>query len=92
MSDKKFDEGTINFKKNEVKEAFAVEILQSVYNALEEKGYNPINQLVGYLMSGEPTYITSSNDARNLITKIDRDELIEVILCDFLQKIEKKSD
>ncbi len=85
----KYNEGTINFKKNEVKQAIAVEILESVYTALEEKGYNPINQLVGYLMSGEPTYITSSNDARNLITKIDRDELIEVILCDFLKKIEK---
>ena len=53
------------------------EILKEVYAALEEKGYNPINQIVGYILSGDPTYITSHNDARNLIRLIERDELLE---------------
>ena len=55
----------------------AREILKEVYQALEEKGYNPINQIVGYILSGDPTYITSHNDARNLIRQIERDELLE---------------
>lgn len=53
------------------------EILKKVYEALNEKGYNPINQIVGYILSGDPTYITSHNEARNLIRKIERDELLE---------------
>ena len=53
------------------------ETLKEVYEALVEKGYNPINQIVGYILSGDPTYITSHNDARNLIRKIERDELLE---------------
>ena len=53
------------------------EILKEVYEALSEKGYNPINQIVGYILSGDPTYITSYNDARNLIRQIERDELLE---------------
>ena len=53
------------------------EILERVYQALAEKGYNPVNQIVGYIMSGEPTYITSHNNARSLIMKVERDELIE---------------
>ncbi len=51
--------------------------LQKVYQALEEKGYNPINQIVGYILSGDPTYITSHNNARNLIRQLERDELLE---------------
>lgn len=53
------------------------EILKKVYEALKEKGYNPINQIVGYVLSGDPTYITSHNGARNLIRQIERDELLE---------------
>ena len=53
------------------------EVLKKVYEALVEKGYNPINQIVGYILSGDPTYITSYNDARNLLRKIERDELLE---------------
>ena len=52
-------------------------ILTEVYKALSEKGYNPINQIVGYILSGDPTYITSHNNARNLIRKLERDELLE---------------
>ena len=55
-------------------------LLKEVYEALVEKGYNPINQIVGYILSGDPTYITSHNDARNLIRKIERDELLEKIV------------
>ena len=55
-------------------------ILASVYQALQEKGYNPVNQIVGYIMSGDPTYITSHNGARSLIMKVERDELVEEML------------
>ena len=56
------------------------EILLTVYNALKEKGYNPINQIVGYILSEDPTYITTHNNARNLIRKIDRDDLLQALL------------
>lgn len=55
-------------------------ILKDVYEALTEKGYNPVNQIVGYIMSGDPTYITSHNGARSLIMKVERDELVEEML------------
>ena len=55
----------------------AKDILEIVYNALVEKGYNPVNQIVGYIMSGDPTYVTSFNGARSLIMKVERDELVE---------------
>ena len=61
------------------------EILKEVYDALEEKGYNPINQIVGYILSGDPTYITSHNGARNLIRKIERDELLENIVREYIE-------
>lgn len=61
-------------------------ILQAVHQALEEKGYNPINQLVGYMISGDPAYITSHNEARSLICKVDRDEIMEVLIKDYLGK------
>ena len=54
--------------------------LIDVYRALQEKGYNPVNQIVGYIMSGDPTYITSHNNARSLIMKVERDELVEEVL------------
>lgn len=56
------------------------EILDLVYNAMEEKGYNPVNQIVGYIMSGDPTYITSHKGARSMIMKVERDELVEEVL------------
>ncbi len=59
-------------------------ILTTVCKALEEKGYNPINQIVGYILSEDPTYITTHNNARNLIRKIDRDDLLEVLLKNYL--------
>lgn len=58
----------------------ASEILEKVFMALSEKGYNPVNQIVGYIMSGDPTYITSHNGARSLIMKVERDELVEEML------------
>lgn len=61
------------------------EILLSVSVSLEEKGYNPINQIIGYILSGDPTYITSHNNARTLIRKIERDELLEEILRAYLK-------
>lgn len=60
------------------------EILENVYAALKEKGYEPINQIIGYLLSGDPTYITSYNNARNTIIKMERDELLEAILKEYL--------
>ncbi len=60
------------------------EILKEVYGALEEKGYNPINQIVGYILSGDPTYITSHKGARNLIRKIERDELLEKMVKEYI--------
>lgn len=62
------------------------EILSSVYNSLLVKGYNPINQLVGYILSEDPTYITNYNGARSLITRIDRDELLQELLTSYLGK------
>lgn len=62
------------------------EILSSVNNSLMVKGYNPINQLVGYILSEDPTYITNYNNARSLITRIDRDELLQELLVSYLEK------
>lgn len=56
------------------------DVIQIVYQALKEKGYNPVNQMVGYIMSGDPTYITSHNNARSKIMKVERDELVEEVL------------
>ncbi|MBO5488875.1 MAG: IreB family regulatory phosphoprotein [Eubacterium sp.] len=61
------------------------EVIASVYAALTEKGYNPVNQIVGYLMSGDPTYITSHKGARSLIMRAERDEIIEVLLEDYIK-------
>ena len=60
------------------------DVLKIVYEALSEKGYNPVNQIVGYIMSGDPTYITSHNNARSLIMKVERDELVEEILKEYI--------
>ena len=72
---------SINFEKEyELKEALTV-----VYNALKEKGYSPVNQIVGYILSEDPTYITTHNNARNIIRKFDRDELLETLVTSFLK-------
>ena len=68
---------TVRFDVEKEQNAKTKEILKEVYSALNEKGYNPINQIVGYILSGDPTYITSHNDARNKIRTIERDELLE---------------
>ena len=68
---------TMSFNVERDKNVKAREILKEVYQALVEKGYNPINQIVGYILSGDPTYITSHNNARNLIRQVERDELLE---------------
>ena len=77
------EDNTIRFKiidnKAEIKE-----ILSSVYNSLVVKGYNPINQIVGYLLSEDPTYITNHNNARSLICKLDRDELLQELVRHYL--------
>ena len=62
------------------------EILSSVYNSLVEKGYNPINQIVGYILSEDPTYITNHKNARSLIARLDRDELLQELLMSYLGK------
>lgn len=61
-------------------------ILKEVYNALDEKGYNPIDQIVGYLLSEDPTYITTHNNARSLIRRLDRDELLQELVTEFIKK------
>ncbi|MHB8172606.1 MAG: IreB family regulatory phosphoprotein [Thermincolia bacterium] len=71
-------------KADEINEAR--EILINVYQALKEKGYNPINQMVGYLLSGDPAYITSHNNARSLIRRLERDELLEELVKNYLEK------
>ena len=73
------------FKVDLEKDYDAREIIASVYEALIEKGYNPVNQIVGYLMSGDPTYITSHKGARSLIMRAERDEIIELFLEDYIE-------
>ena len=75
---------TMNFRVERDNSIKAKEILKEVYEALAEKGYNPINQIVGYILSGDPTYITSHNNARNLIRKLERDELLEKMVKNYI--------
>ncbi|MDD7511389.1 MAG: IreB family regulatory phosphoprotein [Peptostreptococcaceae bacterium] len=77
---------TIMFDSTKVQQKTTKEILETVYSALEERGYNGIDQMVGYILSGDPSYITSYNNARMLISRIDRDDLVEEILKDYLEK------
>ena len=79
------DDSTIRFAHIENKTHIR-EVLSTVYNALRVKGYNPINQLVGYILSEDPTYITTYNGARKLITRVDRDELLQELLTSYLWK------
>ena len=67
------------------------QVLELVYNALSEKGYNPVNQIVGYVMSGDPTYITSHKNARSLIMKVERDDILELLLSYYIKnKIDRR--
>ena len=77
---------TIQFSIKDDSDAEMRKILGEVYTALKEKGYNPISQIVGYLLSEDPTYITTHNNARSLIRKVDRDELLQAIVKNFLDK------
>jgi uncharacterized protein (UPF0297 family) len=77
---------TIQFTIKEDSDNEMKEILTTVYNALKEKGYNPISQIVGYILSEDPTYITTHNNARSLIRKIDRDELLQALVTEYLKK------
>lgn len=78
------DKDTLYFKNSKSKMTNK-EVLNKIYEALEERGYNAIDQIVGYMTSGDPSYITSHNDARNLILRVDRDDLLEEILRDYLK-------
>lgn len=78
-------ENTQNFTVVTESENRVGDILDQVYRAMTEKGYNPVNQIVGYIMSGDPTYITSHNNARSLIMKAERDELVEELLKVYIQ-------
>ena len=75
---------TMTFSFNNNRDDDIKAILTTVYNALKEKGYNPINQIVGYILSEDPTYITTHNNARSLIRKIDRDELLQILVKSYL--------
>ena len=74
------------FKVEKEPELQVKDVLKVVFEAMREKGYNPVNQIVGYIMSGDPTYITSHNNARSLIMKVERDELVEEILKSYIDK------
>ena len=77
-------DGTRKFSMKEESNKEMKRVLQTVYDALKENGYNPINQIVGYLLSEDPTYITNYNNARRLIRKIDRDELMQELISNYL--------
>lgn len=81
-----FSEDTVMFKVPVEKTPKTRDLLTSVYQALEEKGYNPINQIVGYLLSGDPAYITSHGNARSLIRRLERDELLEELVKYYLNE------
>ena len=73
------------FRVNTENEISVKKVLDLVYHSMEEKGYNPVNQIVGYIMSGDPTYITSHNGARSMIMKVERDELVEELLKEYIR-------
>ena len=77
---------TQKFQFGASKDEYIKTIITSVYAALEEKGYDPTSQMVGYILSGDPTYITSHNNARSTIRKIERDELLEVLVKEYVKK------
>lgn len=79
------DKRTMMFNVEKDQRQKTEDILKNVYASLEEKGYNPINQLVGYILSGDPSYITSHNNARNIIRNVERDELLEELIRCFIE-------
>ena len=83
-------ENTQYFKIQSDQELKVSEVLQLVYQAMTEKGYDPVNQIVGQIMSGDPTYITSHKGARSLIMKVERDELVEELLRVYVEKTVKE--
>ena len=85
-NDRKSEQRTIVIPSMDDRQAQVHAILTEVYTALRAKGYNPVNQIVGYILSGDPTYITNYQSARSLICKIERDELLTVLLSDYLEK------
>jgi uncharacterized protein (UPF0297 family) len=80
------NDATMTFSINEEKENQMKQTLIAVYDALREKGYNPVNQIVGYILSEDPTYITTHNNARSLIRKLDRDELLQELVKAYLSE------
>lgn len=84
MAEENFNDETMRFKIKKEELSEAAFVLNKVSTALEEKGYNPISQIVGYLLSGDPAYITSYKDARTMIRTIERDEIIEELLRSYL--------
>lgn len=82
---------TVKFNVENEREAQIKETIKTVYEALTIKGYNPMNQMIGYILSGDPTYITSFNNARNLITKIERDEILEELVKSYLKNMKQKN-
>lgn len=81
-----------NFHDDDFGDVDVRDVLFSVYSALEEKGYNPINQIVGYLLSGDPAYIPRHKDARTIIRKLERDELIEELVKSYLSQHQKEKE
>ena len=77
-------EETIIYDAEELKDAMALAVLKEVHDILKERGYNPINQIVGYLMSGDPGYISNHKEARNKILKIDRGKILEILIREYL--------
>ncbi|HFI0174515.1 TPA: IreB family regulatory phosphoprotein [Streptococcus suis] len=80
-----FTEETVRFRLDDTDKQEISQTLTSVYRSLDEKGYNPINQIIGYVLSGDPAYIPRYNDARNQIRKHERDEIIEELVCYYLK-------
>lgn len=81
---------TIQFSIKDEREEEMRQTMLTVYNALKEKGYNPISQIVGYILSDDPTYITTHNNARSLIRRLDRDELLQALVKNYLKSSENK--
>ncbi len=84
-------QSTIFFSVPNERQAEIRRILDEVYYALREKGYNPVSQLVGYVMSGDPTYVTNHKNARSLITKIERDEIVEELFNSYIADVTRKN-
>ena len=81
---------TIQFSIKDEREEEMRQTMLTVYNSLKEKGYNPISQIVGYILSEDPTYITTHNNARSLIRRLDRDELLQALVKNYLKSSENK--